>query len=102
LSNGTVPISAMVASDRMATAFQDGTGTMFAHGQTFAGQPLAAAVGLAVLKEFTDKNNAGNAVNNLIDEHQQLGYKLLLYISFCRRCQAFPTRDAPGHVERIT
>jgi len=61
LSNGTVPISAMIASDSMATAFQDGTGTMFAHGQTFAGQPLAAAVGLAVLEELDGRNLAAHA-----------------------------------------
>jgi adenosylmethionine-8-amino-7-oxononanoate aminotransferase len=40
----------------------DGDASIFAHGQTFAGQPLAAAVGLAVLTELVDKNMAGARV----------------------------------------
>lgn len=62
MSNGTVPISAMIASDKMATAFNtEGAGKMFAHGQTFAGQPLATAVGLAVLNYMTDHDLAARS-----------------------------------------
>jgi adenosylmethionine-8-amino-7-oxononanoate aminotransferase len=63
LSNGTMPLSAMIASSRMAAVFQDGTDPdkMFAHGQTFAGQPLGCAVGLAVLNELTSRNLAAKA-----------------------------------------
>jgi adenosylmethionine-8-amino-7-oxononanoate aminotransferase len=37
---------------------------MFAHGQTFAGQPLAAAVGLAVLDELVSRNLAAKSKVN--------------------------------------
>ena len=58
ISNGTMPLSAMIADEKMAQVFQDKSNpdTMFAHGQTFAGQPLSAAVGLAVLNELTSRD----------------------------------------------
>jgi adenosylmethionine-8-amino-7-oxononanoate aminotransferase len=57
LSNGAFPVSAMVAREDMAEAFW-GTpeqGVQFAHGHTFAGNPLACAVGIAVIDEIVER-----------------------------------------------
>jgi adenosylmethionine-8-amino-7-oxononanoate aminotransferase len=58
ISSGAIPLGAMIARDDMADAFK-GTpedGVHFAHGHTFAGNPLACAVGLAVLGEILDRD----------------------------------------------
>jgi adenosylmethionine-8-amino-7-oxononanoate aminotransferase len=57
LSNGAMPVAAMVAREDMAEAFwgtseQD---VQFAHGHTFAGNPLACAVGIAVIDEIVER-----------------------------------------------
>lgn len=52
LSNGVVPLAAMIAREDMGQAFKDHDA--FAHGHTFANNPLACAVGSAVLKEMVD------------------------------------------------
>ena len=51
LSNGAIPIGAMIAREDMAEAFFGAASEnrQFAHGHTFAGNPLAAAVGIAVI-----------------------------------------------------
>jgi adenosylmethionine-8-amino-7-oxononanoate aminotransferase len=46
LTSAYVPMGAMIVSDRIADAFMEGT-EMFAHGFTFGGHPVAAAVALA-------------------------------------------------------
>ncbi len=46
LTSAYVPMGAMIASDRVYEPFSEGT-AMFAHGFTFAGHPVAAAVALA-------------------------------------------------------
>jgi adenosylmethionine-8-amino-7-oxononanoate aminotransferase len=46
LTSAYVPLGAMIASDRVAEPFLSGTAS-FAHGFTFGGHPLAAAVALA-------------------------------------------------------
>ncbi|MGH2849357.1 MAG: aspartate aminotransferase family protein [Solirubrobacteraceae bacterium] len=46
LTSAYVPLGAMIASDRIAEPFLGGTAS-FAHGFTFGGHPLAAAVALA-------------------------------------------------------
>jgi adenosylmethionine-8-amino-7-oxononanoate aminotransferase len=54
LSSGMIPIGAMIAREDMADAFW-GTAAddvQFAHGHTFAGNPLACAVGIAVIDEI--------------------------------------------------
>ncbi len=51
LSSGYSPIGAMIASDRLFEPFNDGV-TAFAHGYTFGGHPVSAAVALANLDIF--------------------------------------------------
>ncbi|MEA2248345.1 MAG: hypothetical protein QOH46_2874 [Solirubrobacteraceae bacterium] len=46
LTSAYVPMGAMIVSDRVAEPFVDG-GAVFAHGLTFGGHPVAAAVALA-------------------------------------------------------
>ena len=67
ISSGMLPLGAMIAREDMADAFfglpEDGV--QFAHGHTFAGNPLASAVGIAVLDEIIE--------NQLTDKAQALG-----------------------------
>ena len=51
MSSGYAPIGAMIASDRLFEPFNDGV-TAFAHGFTFGGHPVSAAVALANLDIF--------------------------------------------------
>ncbi|MFC0450896.1 aspartate aminotransferase family protein [Rhodococcus jostii] len=51
LTSGYSPIGAMIASDRLFEPFADGS-SMFAHGYTFGGHPVSAAVALANLDIF--------------------------------------------------
>src|ERR1700742_3550872 len=51
MTSGYSPIGAMIASERLFEPFNDGS-TMFAHGYTFGGHPVSAAVGLANLDIF--------------------------------------------------
>jgi adenosylmethionine-8-amino-7-oxononanoate aminotransferase len=51
LTSGYVPLGAMIAADRLAEPFLEGADS-FAHGVTFGGHPVAAAVGLANLDIF--------------------------------------------------
>jgi adenosylmethionine-8-amino-7-oxononanoate aminotransferase len=56
LSNGAVPVGAMIAREDLADAFwgplEDDV--HFSHGHTFAGNPLACAVGNAVIDEIVE------------------------------------------------
>ncbi|HEV7651875.1 MAG TPA: aspartate aminotransferase family protein [Actinophytocola sp.] len=51
LTSGYVPAGAMLVSDQLAEPFRQGT-NWFAHGVTFGGHPVAAAVALANLDLF--------------------------------------------------
>jgi len=51
MTSGYVPLGAMIASDRLAEPFQHGT-SWFAHGITYGGHPVGAAVALANLDIF--------------------------------------------------
>jgi hypothetical protein len=51
LTSGYAPMGAMIASDRLIEPFLHGA-EMFAHGYTFGGHPVAAAVALANLDIF--------------------------------------------------
>ena len=57
LSNGVLPVAAMVAREDMADAFwgKPEDDVQFAHGHTFAGNPMACAVGIAVIDEIVEK-----------------------------------------------
>jgi adenosylmethionine-8-amino-7-oxononanoate aminotransferase len=57
LSSGMIPLGSMIAREDMASAFlgPPDADVQFAHGHTFAGNPLAAAVGIAVIDELTEK-----------------------------------------------
>jgi adenosylmethionine-8-amino-7-oxononanoate aminotransferase len=63
LSSGAIPLGAMMAREEMADVFFGALedDVHFAHGHTFAGNPLACAVGLAVLDEIEEKQLAHKA-----------------------------------------
>jgi adenosylmethionine-8-amino-7-oxononanoate aminotransferase len=54
LTSGYAPAGAMIASDRLMEPFLHGTNS-FAHGYTFGGHPVAAAVALANLDIFENE-----------------------------------------------
>ena len=56
LSSGMIPLGAMIAREDMGDAFLGSPDdqNFFAHGHTFAGNPLAAAVGMAVIDEIVE------------------------------------------------
>lgn len=56
---GYVPLGAMIARDDMVEAVLDAGG--FAHGHTYAGNPLACAAGLAVIEEIQRGDLTENA-----------------------------------------
>lgn len=58
LSSSVVPLGAMIAREDMAEAFLGKVEEHleFAHGNTFAGNPLCCAVGIAVIDEIVENN----------------------------------------------
>ncbi len=67
LSSGVLPLGAMIARQDMAQAFFGPAEAeiQFAHGNTFAGNPLACAAGIAVIDEMVE--------NKLCDKARRLG-----------------------------
>ncbi|CAN5523337.1 aspartate aminotransferase family protein [soil metagenome] len=63
LSSGAIPMGAMIASEEMGDVFfgrvEDEVN--FAHGHTYAANPLACAVGIAVIDEITENHWDQNA-----------------------------------------
>ena len=59
ITSGYVPLGAMLASDRLAEPFLHGT-NWFAHGVTFGGHPVGAAVALANLEVFEREDLCGH------------------------------------------
>jgi adenosylmethionine-8-amino-7-oxononanoate aminotransferase len=59
LTNANQPMGAMIASDRIAEPFMQGTRS-FSHGFTFGGHPVAAAVALANLDIFEREDLCGH------------------------------------------
>jgi adenosylmethionine-8-amino-7-oxononanoate aminotransferase len=66
LSAGAVPMGAMIAKEEMAEAFRGAPkeNRYFAHGHTYAGNPLACAVGIAVIEEIVEKDLCAVARRN--------------------------------------
>jgi adenosylmethionine-8-amino-7-oxononanoate aminotransferase len=63
LTSGYVPLGAMIATDRLAEPFLHDT-SWFAHGITFGGHPVAAAVALANLDIFEREDLNGHVRAN--------------------------------------
>ncbi|GGT03868.1 aspartate aminotransferase family protein [Nonomuraea spiralis] len=63
LTSGYSPIGAMIAHERLFEPFKQGD-TMFAHGYTFGGHPVSAAVALANLDIFEREDLLGHVTRN--------------------------------------
>jgi adenosylmethionine-8-amino-7-oxononanoate aminotransferase len=61
LTSGYAPMGAMIVSDRIADDFMDGT-AMFAHGFTFGGHPMCAAMAMANLDIFEREDLCGHVL----------------------------------------
>jgi adenosylmethionine-8-amino-7-oxononanoate aminotransferase len=61
LTSAYAPMGAVIVSDRVAEPFMEGK-TMFAHGFTFGGHPIAAAVALANLEIFEREDLCGHVL----------------------------------------
>lgn len=63
VSSGMIPLGTMMAREDMGDAFMGEAedDVQFAHGHTFAGNPLACAAGIAVVSEIIENDLAGNA-----------------------------------------
>jgi adenosylmethionine-8-amino-7-oxononanoate aminotransferase len=59
ITSAYAPMGALITSDKVADQFMDGT-AMFAHGFTFAGHPMAAAVAMANLDIFEREDLCGH------------------------------------------
>jgi adenosylmethionine-8-amino-7-oxononanoate aminotransferase len=59
LTSAYAPMGALIASDRVAEPFMQGNAS-FAHGFTFAGHPVAAAVAMANLDAFEEEDLPGH------------------------------------------
>jgi adenosylmethionine-8-amino-7-oxononanoate aminotransferase len=64
VSGGAIPLGIMIAREDMAEAFwgSEADNVQFAHGHTFAGNPLAAAAGIAVIDELVEKDLPAKAL----------------------------------------
>ena len=63
LTSAYAPMGAMIASDRVMEPFLEGNNS-FAHGFTFGGHPMAAAVALANIAAFEDEGVLENVREN--------------------------------------
>ena len=61
MTSAYVPMGALIASDRVAEPFMQGNES-FAHGFTFAGHPVAAAVAMANLDVFEREDICGHVL----------------------------------------
>lgn len=70
---GYAPLGAMIAPSRMVAKVLDAGG--FAHGHTYAGNPIACAAGRAVVREVVENDLCANAA--AMGERQMAGLKRL-------------------------
>ena len=63
LTSAYVPMGGMLVSDRVYEPFAEGK-TMFTHGFTFGGHPVAAAVALATLDVFEREDLFGHVLEH--------------------------------------
>ncbi|WP_375196871.1 aspartate aminotransferase family protein [Sphingobium sp.] len=65
LTSGYVPMGALLMSDRIYQGIADGAAPELAigHGMTYSGHPVSAAVGLEVLRLYTDGGILANGLN---------------------------------------
>jgi adenosylmethionine-8-amino-7-oxononanoate aminotransferase len=61
MTSAYAPMGALIASDRVAEPFMEGDAT-FAHGFTFAGHPLAAAIAMANLDVYGREDLCGHVL----------------------------------------
>ena len=54
LTGGYSPLSAVMVAERIAERFDGSADEPFAHGHTFGGNPLSAAIGVHVVDRYTD------------------------------------------------
>jgi adenosylmethionine-8-amino-7-oxononanoate aminotransferase len=81
IGSGYVPLGAMIADERLVDPVLDAGG--FAHGFTYAGNPLACAAGLAVVEEIEAQGLCQNAaemgdkliarLHGLMQKHEIIG-----------------------------
>jgi adenosylmethionine-8-amino-7-oxononanoate aminotransferase len=61
MSSGYAPLAATLVRDHVAATFWGAPGTEFAHGHTYAGNPVACAAGLASIQEILERRLDENA-----------------------------------------
>jgi adenosylmethionine-8-amino-7-oxononanoate aminotransferase len=61
MSSGYAPLAAAIVREHVAAAFWGESGTEFAHGHTYAGNPVSCAAGLASIQEIMSRNLPGSA-----------------------------------------
>jgi len=103
LSSGMIPVGAMMAREDMGEAFigPADEGLQFAHGHTYAGNPLACAAGIAVVDEIVKKKlhlkarDLGIYLKGKLQQLQKLGVVrevrgrgVLLGVELVRGCES--------------
>ncbi|HEY8502420.1 MAG TPA: aspartate aminotransferase family protein, partial [Solirubrobacterales bacterium] len=71
LTSAYAPMGALIASDKVAEPFMEGTAS-FAHGFTFAGHPIAAAIAMANLDVFEREDLCGHVLRKEGEFRQML------------------------------
>jgi len=61
MSSGYAPLAAALVREPIAQAFWGAPGTEFAHGHTYAGNPVSCAAGLASIREIVERRLPENA-----------------------------------------
>ena len=73
VTNGTLPLSGAIVKDRLFEAFSDdGADHTFYHGHTFAGNPIAAAAGVAAMTAYREEGIKQQVLENAPVLHRQV------------------------------